>query len=163
MYDKYSAQMYSVCLRYGKSQDDANDIFQQAFFLVYKNIHQLKNPKALSGWVKTIFVNAALAHNKKNSQYAQYDDIDIAVNHESENWNKAFSDLATSELTDYIQELPAGSRNVFNLYVIEGYSHKEIAEMLGISVGTSKSQLFDARKFLKKRITEASVILGQNK
>ena len=149
--------MYSVCLRYAKNQEDANDIFQQSFFLIYKNIGQLKNPDALSGWIKTIFVNTALEHIRKSVSFIEVSPNGHNVQHEDNNWNEALSRLATEELTGLIQQLPEGYRLVFNLFVIEGFTHKEIAEKLDISVGTSKSQLFDAKKQLKKWIVKHSV------
>jgi len=151
LYDKYSSQMYSVCMRYTNSKDDANDIFQQSFYSVYKNLKQIRNPEALSGWVKRIFVNTALEIAKKNARYDDLDNIESVVD-SSQNWNDALQNLSIDELTELIQELPGGTKMVFNLYAIEGYSHKEIAEQLKISVGTSKSQLFDARKKLKKAV-----------
>ena len=157
LYDKYASQMYSVCLRYANSKDDANDIFQQAFYTVYKNLHQIKNPAALSGWVKKIFVNTALEHLRKQAKFDNVDDIETVMETET-NWNDAIQNISTQELTNLVQQLPEGSRMVFNLYAIEGYSHKEIAEQLGISEGTSKSQLFDARKFLKKAVIKLQTI-----
>lgn len=151
LYDKYASQMYSVCLRYANSKEDANDIFQQAFYLVYKNLKQLKNPDALSGWVKRIFVNTALELVKKNAKYSNTEDFD-EMNDSAQSWNDAIQKINTEEIGKLIQKLPEGCRMVFNLYAIEGFSHKEIAEQLGISVGTSKSQLFDARKTLKAAV-----------
>jgi len=143
--------MYSVCLRYASSKEDANDIFQQAFYLVYKNLKQLKNPDALSGWVKRIFVNTDLELVKKNAKYSSNEGFDER-NDSAQSWNDAIQQLNTEEIGKLIQQLPEGCRMVFNLYAIEGYSHKEIAEQLDISVGTSKSQLHDARKTLKAAI-----------
>lgn len=157
LYDQYASQMYSVCMRYANSKDDANDIFQQAFYLIYKNLNQLKNPEALSGWVKRIFVNTALEVVKKNARYSNIEDMESAVN-SNENWNDAIQNLSTKELAVLIQQLPDGTRMVFNLYAIEGYSHKEISEQLGISLGTSKSQLFDARKKLKAAVINLQTV-----
>ena len=144
--------MYSVCLRYVKNQTDAEDVFQQGFFLVYKNLHQLKNESALSGWIKKIFVNVALEHNRKKYQLRIVENPEIQLNQNYIEINEAIDFLAIEELTTIIQSLPTGCREVFNLYVIDGYSHKEIAEQMKISIGTSKSQLFDARKILKRKI-----------
>ena len=151
LYDKYASRMYSVCMRYANSKDDANDIFQQAFYSIYKNLNQVKNHEALSGWVKRIFVNTALEFGKKNARFNHLENIESAVD-SNENWNDAIQNLNMEELAELIQQLPDGTRMVFNLYAIEGYSHKEIAEHLGISSGTSKSQLFDARKKLKTAV-----------
>jgi len=144
--------MFSVCLRYSKNQTDAEDIFQEGFYLVYKNLTQLKNKEALSGWIKKIFVNVAIEHNRKKYQLRIVEDSDSVSNITAIDLNEAISKLATKELTILIQQLPAGCREVFNLYVVDGYPHKDIAEQLSISIGTSKSQLFDARKILKKKI-----------
>ena len=149
--------MYSVCMRYANSKDDANDIFQQAFYLIYKNLNQVKNPKALSGWVKRIFVNTALEVIKKNARFSNLDNIESLVD-SNENLNFAIQNIRIEELAGLIQQLPEGTRMVFNLYVIEGYSHKEIAKDLDISVGTSKSQLFDARKKLKEALINSQII-----
>lgn len=157
LYDMYAPQMLSVCYRYVQNKDDAEEIFQQGFYLVYKNLWQLKDRKALSGWVKRIFVNAALQYNlQKQTLYALGDETGLQDN-ETEA-NAALSGLETEELTKLIQALPAGCREVFNMYAIEGYSHKEIAGTMNISVGTSKSQLHDARAMLKKSIIKTGKI-----
>ena len=157
LYDKYASQMYSICMRYANSKNDANDIFQQAFYLIYKNLNQVKNPEALSGWVKRIFVNTALEVIKKNARFSNIDNIESLVD-SNENLNFAIQNIRIEELAGLIQQLPEGTRMVFNLYVIEGYSHKEIAKDLDISVGTSKSQLFDARKKLKEALINSQII-----
>ncbi len=163
MYDKYSSQMFSVCLRYAKNKQEAEDIFQQGFYLVYKNIKQLKNCEALSGWIKRIFVNTALEYNRKASQLRIVEDTSITFKQTVFDMNDALANLAIDELTALIQQLPTGCRKIFNLYVIEGFSHKEIAKKLKISVGTSKSQLHDARKILKiKIINNTHVLLNKS-
>jgi len=151
--------MFSVCLRYAKNKEEAEDVFQQSFYLVYKNIKQLKNYDALSGWIKRIFVNTALEYNRKASQLRVVENIDVALNKSTVDVNDALSNLSTNELTALIQQLPVGCRKIFNLYVVEGFSHKEIAKKLKISVGTSKSQLHDARKILKNKIVNNTRIL----
>ena len=160
LYDKYSGQMLSVCYRYARSKEDAEEIFQQAFYLIYKNIGQLQNYQALSGWVKQIFVNTALQYIKQKQK------IYVLENWQSEGLehsevNNALSILETKELIELIQKLPNGCREVFNMYVVEGYSHKEISEKLGIAVGTSKSQLHDARKILMRAIQKNEVKLNR--
>jgi len=155
LYDMYAAQMLSVCYRYAKSRDDAEEIFQQSFYYVYKNIGQLNDYKALSGWVKRIFVNAALQHNQQKEKLYPLSNWEGEGEKLSEA-NAALSILETEELTKLIQQLPKGCKEVFNLYVVEGHSHKEIAEMMGITEGTSKSQLHDARKMLKAAIIKNS-------
>ncbi|MBL4592473.1 MAG: sigma-70 family RNA polymerase sigma factor [Flavobacteriales bacterium] len=144
--------MYGICLRYAKNRDDADDIFQQGFYLVYKNIDQLKNNDALSGWIKRIFVNSAIEFNRKINQMIVVEDNEMNLQDSLIDVNQALSNLAVDELTKLIQQLPKGCRKVFNLYMIEGLSHKEIAEKLNISESTSKSQLYEARNTLKKKI-----------
>lgn len=151
LYERYAAQMLSVCYRYAHNSEDAKDIFQQAFYLVYKNIDQLKDHKALSGWIKRIFVNTALQYYKKNHMMFALQDFSSNELDLLDTMDP-LSKMAEKELIELIQALPGGCREVFNLYVVDGYSHKEIAERLNISVGTSKSQLFDARRLLKKAI-----------
>lgn len=158
LYEKYSAQMYSICMRYANNKDDANDIFQQGFYLVYKNIAQIRDPKAMSGWIKRIFVNAALDHFKKNKRSTALEENQIESNENLNDWNDAISNLAAEEITALIQKLPNAYRTVFNLYVIDNMSHKEIADKLSISEGTSKSNLHDARKILKRKIISLNKI-----
>lgn len=144
--------MFTICLRYAKNQADAEDIFQQAFFLIYKNLEQLKDVSALSGWVKKVVVNEAIKFSKEKYFLRIVESTDVLIDVPQDNTEDALSQLATTELTELIQQLPTGCREVFNMYVIDGFSHKEISEKLGISVGTSKSQLFDARHILKNKI-----------
>jgi len=144
--------MYSLSFRYARSKDDANDIFQQAFLQVYKNLNQLKNPNALSGWVKSIFINTALDFCKKN-----YDSHVLSIEHcdnnrAPNNRNEAVSNIEMDKLRTIIQQLPEQYKNVFNLYVIDGFSHKEISVKLSLSIGTSKSHLFHARRLLRHEI-----------
>lgn len=148
--------MFSVCLRYAQNKEEAEDIFQQGFYLVYKNINQLKNVDALSGWIKRIFVNVALENNRKIGFLKVIEDMDIVAHTSLIEVNEALDHLATEELTALIQQLPTGCRKVFNLYVVEGFSHQEIAEEMKISIGTSKSQLHDARTLLKQKIINNS-------
>jgi len=150
--------MYGVCLRYAKNRDDADDIFQQGFYLVYKNIDQLKNNDALSGWIKRIFVNAAIEFNRKINQMIVIEDNEMPLRDNLIDINQALSNLAVDELTKLIQQLPNESRKVFNLYMIEGLSHKEIAEKLNVSESTSKSQLHYAKNILKQKIINRTSI-----
>ncbi len=139
--------MLALCYRYTGNKEDAEEIFQQSFYLIYKNIGQLKDPKAISGWIKRIFVNTSIHYLQDRRKNYMTKNIDEVINYDN-HINDAISDLELGELRKLIQELPNGRREIFNMFVIEGYSHQEIAEKLNISIGTSKSQLFDARKML---------------
>mgnify|MGYP002622210863 CR=1 FL=1 len=144
--------MYALTLRYARSEEDAQDIFQQSFLKVFEQLGKLKNPEALAGWVKSIFVFTAVEFYRK-SQF-QFESNVVVMDSDINDGalNNALAQFERAELSALISDLPTAYRTVFNLYIIDGYSHKEIAEMLSISVGTSKSNLFAARKALKAQI-----------
>ncbi|MCD4794390.1 MAG: RNA polymerase sigma factor [Bacteroidales bacterium] len=154
LYDRFAPIMLSLCYRYAKNKPDAEDIFQEGFLKVYENISQLRKPEVLEWWMKKIFVNEAFKLYKKKTRLYLVDDITLLGNSINDNIsnNNIFSNIETDELTRIIQNLPDRMRIVFNMYSIEGFSHKEIADMLEISVGTSKSHLHDARKKLQHNI-----------
>lgn len=160
LYEMHAPYMLNLCNRYSSNQEEAKDIFQEAFYLVYKNIDQLKNPEALHGWVKRIFVNTALQSKKKAQKLFVVEDSTVFAK-VTEDFSP-LSRLSEKEIIDHIQRLPDGCRKVFNLYAIEGFSHKEIAEVCGISVGTSKSQLHDARKILKAAILRSESFIQKS-
>ena len=147
--------MLSLCYRYAKNKPDAEDIFQEGFCKVYENIRQLRNTEAAEWWMKKIFVNEALMFYKKQTALHLVDNVVLLENSMRDNIcdnNTILNNLNTDELTRIIQNLPKRMRMVFNMYVIEGFSHQEIADMLEISVGTSKSHLHDARKLLQHKL-----------
>lgn len=150
--------MYSICMRYAKDKEDADDIFQQGFYLVYKNIGQIRDAKAMSGWIKRIFVNTALESYNKKKRVSLVENDQLDTNENLNSWNEAISNLGAEEITNLIQKLPNACRTVFNMYVIDNMSHKEIAKKLSISEGTSKSNLHDARKILKRKIINSNKI-----
>jgi len=145
-------------MRYAKNKEDADDIFQQGFYLVYKNIGQIRDAKAMSGWIKRIFVNTALESYNKKKRVSLVEDNQLDTNENLNSWNEAISNLGAEEITNLIQKLPNACRTVFNMYVIDNMSHKEIAKKLSISEGTSKSNLHDARKILKRKIINSNKI-----
>lgn len=140
-----------LCNRYSKTKQDAEDILQEAFIRIFKNIQQYNNQGSFEGWMRTIVINTALENLRKKK--IEISPIDIL---EDENkFEDYYEDLKQMELKDLlkiIQGLPHGSQVVFNLFVLEGYSHKEIAELLGITDGTSKSQLARARLLLQNAL-----------
>ncbi len=140
-----------MCMRYSSSEADAEDILQDTFITVFRKLDTFKGEGALGGWIRRIAINTALMHyrkNKKNKLYAEIEDagIDLASN------DNVFDAISAKHLMGLIQSLPSGYRMVFNLYGIEGYKHHEIAEKLGISEGTSKSQYSRARKMLIEKL-----------
>jgi len=157
LYDKYSPIMMGICMRYALSTDEAQDILQEGFFKILKQINQFQNKGSFEGWMKRIMVNTAITNYRKNlKHYNQYDIDDV---HSDINSTSMFnSDFTHDELLKLIRELPKGYRIIFNLYAIEGYKHKEIAAMLDIDIATSKSQYSRAKKVLRTKMEKVSKI-----
>jgi RNA polymerase sigma-70 factor, ECF subfamily len=164
LYTKYSPRLYGVCLRYTGNRTEAQDVLQDALVKIYKNIHKLNcaDEKPFYLWMHKIAINTALNYirdNLKNNRSLGLDEQESVLSDDQAEEDYSFYDnllemVDTSKLLCFIQEMPCGYRTVFNLYAIENHSHKEIAEELNISVSTSKTQLFKARKMLAQRINE---------
>lgn len=163
LYRQYSSRLYGVCLRYAGNRTEAQDVLQDSLVKIYKNIHKFRNvdEKPFYVWMHKITVNTALNYIRDNMMNNRMLDIDQTENDFLEEIEENYSPydhlpemIDTSKLLSFIQEMPCGYRTVFNLYAIENYSHKEIAEELHISVSTSKTQLFKAKKILAQRINE---------
>ncbi len=158
LYHRFSSKMYAVCLRYCKDADDAQDLLQDGFVKIFKNLEKFRGEGSFEGWIRRIFVNTSIEHFRKSvKKQSVADSNEIIV--EDPSWN-ALDNLAEKDITKMIQELSPGYRQVFNMYVIEGYSHKDIGDILGISEGTSKSQLARAKGILKKMVADK---LNENK
>ena len=151
LYASYSNTMYAVCLRYTRDRDAASDVLQDSFVKVYRNLKKFEAKGSLEGWIRRIVVNTALDQYRKQSKLHVVDPNEREIGDEMA--NEALSKLGIEEIMDCIQKLPSGYRTVLNMFVIEGFSHKEISEELEISVGTSKSQLSRAKSMLKEIIT----------
>jgi len=153
LYDRYCRKMLVVCLRYSKSTAEAEDILQEAFVKVFQGIRDFRQESKLETWITRIMVNTALnAQRKKLYLYPMVDvqELDLPEDEVS------ISGIHFTQLIEMIQALPQGCQIVFNLFAIEGYSHKEIAEQLGISEGTSKSQFARAKSLLQQRLAKES-------
>lgn len=152
LFDLFGSKMYAVCLRYAGNRTDAQDILQEGFLKIYEKIYQFEFKGSFEGWLRRIFVNLSLERYR-----GQYQVINI-----QDSWREGSNDdyenitgiLTIEELLKIIQELSPKYRTVFNLYAIEGYSHKEISEMLDISEGTSKSNLSRARTILQEKVKQ---------
>ncbi len=150
LYELHRTRWFMISMRYGKNKMEAEDIFQEGLIRIYKDLHQYNVKKAkFITWSSRVLINAALRYLQKNSWMMTISDLDPVMNTADEN-DMILDRISTQELTQMIQKLPIGYRLVFNLFAIEGYAHKEIANKLGITEGTSKSQLSKARKQLKK-------------
>ena len=148
LYERFSSKMYGVCLRYAGNENDANDILQEGFIKVFKNLQKFRSEGSFEGWVRRIFVNTAIEHYRKRVKL--YNVTEAQENTVEDTSLDALDNLATKDILRVINELSPGYKAVFNMHVIEGYSHKEIADILGITEGTSKSQLARAKGVLKK-------------
>ncbi|MEI7734662.1 MAG: RNA polymerase sigma factor [Ferruginibacter sp.] len=152
LYHRFASKMYAVCLRYCKDAADAQDLLQDGFVKIFKNIEKFRGEGSFEGWIRRIFVNTSIEHFRKSvKNYTVTDTHDISI--EDPSWN-ALDNLAEKDIISMIQQLSPGYRQVFNMYVIEGYTHKDIGEILGISEGTSKSQLARAKGILKKMVEQ---------
>lgn len=149
--------MLSVCTRYARNNSDGEDILQEGFIRVFNNLHQFKDKGSFEGWIRRIMINTAIAYYRAKSPLYAYVDIETETTLQGTE-NDALNDIGTKELLTMINNLPPGCRTVFNMYAIDGFSHKEIAGELKISEGTSKSQLHDARTILRKMVNRAHSI-----
>ena len=154
-YDEFSPLVMGICVRYMKSHEAASDVFQEAFVKIFNNLGKVKNIEAVTGWIKRITVNTALDHLRA----IRYDhDISSAGNELSDQFYSDLIDkLSTEVILEAVSNLAEGYRVIFNMSVIDGYSHKEIAQELGISESTSRSQLTHARHVLKRYLNELGI------
>lgn len=152
LYRMLAPKMFGVCLRYSKDRTEAEDNLQEGFIRVFAYIKNFRHEGSLEGWVRKIMVNVSLEKFRK--QNVMYPVEDISLYDSRVDSNDIIEKLAAEELVALIQELPPRYRMVFNLYVMEGYNHKEIGKEMQISEGTSKSNLARARDILKKKVTE---------
>lgn len=152
LYENFFSYSMSVCLRYSKSEEEAIEILNDGFMKVFTKIKKYDRQKSFKGWVRRILINTALDHYRKNEKYYNNKSIEgIKIQETNYNVEKA---LAYEEIVGLIRNLSASYQMVFNLHVMDGYTHEEIAEMLGISVGTSKSNLSKARANLRGMLTK---------
>ncbi len=150
-YQYFSSKMYGVCLRFAKDVDDANDMMQEGFIRVFSHIGDFRGEGSLEGWIRRTMVNTAINFYKRKIRKGKTVSIDV-VAERSDSSVYIIEKMSVDELMVLIRELPTGYRTVFNLNVIEGYTHREIGKMLSISENTSKSQLSRARIALQKKL-----------
>jgi len=150
LYRRFSPKMYAVCLRYAGNAEEAEDILQEGFIKIFKKLDSFRSEGSFEGWIRRIFVNTSIEHFRRK-KYLQ----PVTEKEETSIEGKYISvldNLAERDILSLVQQLSPGYRTVFNMYVVEGYTHKEIADMLGISEGTSKSQLSRAKVILQELV-----------
>ena len=156
MFDHFSGKMLFLCMRYATDQSEAEDMLQEGFVRLYSNLNKFQHKGSFEGWVRRIFVNTAIKYYhkvRKHNGYSQLEHVDAV-----QKGADALSTLSEAELLRLIRDLPDGYRIVFNMYAIEGYSHKEISELLNIQESTSRSQLVKARKLLQTQVNSLQKI-----
>ena len=153
LYNKYAKRMMTLCYRYSKSREEAEDTLNEGFMRVFDKIHTFKATGSLEGWLRKVIVNVAIEKFRKNhNPDVSMVQMDAVKSNHVNSVEDVNSSLNAKELIKLVQKLPPTYQMVFNLYVFEGLGHKEIADQIGISEGTSKSNLHDARAWLKKNI-----------
>ena len=164
LYDKYASKFLGMCMRYAKDRLEAEDILQEGFLKIFGRIGQFSGLGSFEGWMKRIIVNTAITNYRQNLKHYYKQHID-EVNETDFDAPFSDSEYSLEELLKVIQALPPGYRMVFNMFAIEGYQHKEIAEMMGIDVTTSKSQYSRAKKLLREKLAvlkkEKQVIIDE--
>ncbi len=151
LFDSLSKKMFPLCIRYMGDRDAAEDVLQEGFISLFSKLDSYSGEGSFEGWARKVFVNTALMTLRRDDVMKQTEDIEIARNVTGSE-TSALQDMSYKELLDVVAELPPGFRTVFNLFLVEGYSHKEISEILGISEATSRSQLQRARVMLQNKI-----------
>ncbi len=152
LYDRYSRFLLGVCLRYAIDKAEAEDILQESFLKIFFNIKDFSGTGSFIGWLRKVAVNTAITHYHKNLKFRYHVDIEEYVSVETGVTSFEEDFFTSEELYKVLNELPAGYRMVFNLYAVEGYKHKEIAEILGIDTNTSKSQYSRAKAVIRSKL-----------
>ena len=147
LYEQHAGTMYSICLRYMNNEDEAKDALQEGFIKVFKNISKYRFSGSFEGWLKRIFVNTSIEHIRRRKMHLDVTELKSGDIKKTASIDTSSVDV--EKMLELVKQLPAGYRTVFNMFVIDGYSHKEISEHLNINENTSKSQLFKARKQLQ--------------
>ena len=155
LYQHFHGYALSVCLAYADNKEDAVEIMNDGFLKVFNNLHKQRDPRALTGWLRTIMVHAAIDHHRRGEHLKLNRSIEKARTQPTSDYSDAaiYAQLSADEILESVQKLPVPYRIVFNLYVLEGYSHREIAEKLEIVESTSRSHLSEANSRLRTMLT----------
>lgn len=149
LYEKFNRKMFAVCYRYAKDRDQALDMLQEGFIKVYNHIGNFNHTGSLEGWIRRIMVNTSINHLRKDKNHA---DVEDYANYIPSKRTNALDKLTADDIFKLIKKLPTGYRTVFNMFAVEGYSHKEIADSLGIKESTSRTQYLKAKKSLQQML-----------
>jgi RNA polymerase sigma-70 factor (ECF subfamily) len=152
LYRRHASKLYATCLQYSGNDEEARDILQEGFIKIFENLGYYKFEGSFEGWMRRIMVNTALEKFRSKHNLYRVDDIDSIQEPDADPNNQDYAGLEAADLLEIIRELPPKYRMVFNLYAIEGYTHKEISKLINISEGTSKSNLSRARNILQRRV-----------
>ena len=152
LYKQFSGLLFAICLRYAKNRMDAQDVLQEVFVKIYTHLSTYQFDGSFEGWLRRIAVNTSITYYRKAVKKAIERDIDDGVFEVSDVEMDALGNFGVADMMKCIEQLPMGYKTVFNLYVIEGYKHKEIAEILGVDINTSKSQLSRAKVQVQKEL-----------
>lgn len=152
LYSRYSRFLLGICMRYATDRAEAEDILQESFLKIYFNINDFSGTGSFMGWLRKVAVNTAITHYHRNLKYRYHVEIEEFVSSETGVTSFEEDFFTSDELYKVLNDLPAGYRMVFNLYAVDGYKHKEIAEMLGIDTNTSKSQYSRAKSALREKL-----------
>ncbi|HLG36224.1 MAG TPA: sigma-70 family RNA polymerase sigma factor [Bacteroidia bacterium] len=151
LFDTYSRRMMGLCMRYASGREEAEDMLQEGWIKVFRNLHQFRFEGSAEGWIKKVMINTCLELLRRNKKMSNHLGVEAAEQIAVSEFNSNDT-LSAKDLMNMIHKLPSGYRTVFNLYAIEGYTHKEIGEKLGINENTSKSQYSRARAHLQKML-----------
>ena len=157
-YERFRGRLMGMCRRYAKSRAEADDMFQEGFARIFQQLHTLEQTEKLLPWMKRVMTNTAINVYHKNSKQRAETDYEEALDQHTDDHLTVLARLSTDELLQAVEALPDGYRMVFNLYVMEGFTHPEIGELLGIAEGTSKSQLARAKAMLKRKLSTLGII-----
>lgn len=162
LYDLYKTKLHAICRRYSRSQEDAEDIFQEAFVQIFKNLHTIQNTATLQAWMRQICVRTAINYYHKYLKNYEFVGEEPLAFESNSDHQLIFSELSKQELMQLINQLPDGYRVIFNMYAIDGFSHAEIAEQLGVTESTSKSQYSRSKDWLRKRLEKRNFYVIDN-
>jgi RNA polymerase sigma-70 factor (ECF subfamily) len=155
LYDAFKMELFNVCRRYSSDEATAKDMFQEGFIKIFKDFHQFNIQRGtVRSWVRKVMVNAALQHIRSNKKWNGTLEINALPNHDLSYRDNILDTLSMEEIQKLIVQMPDGYKMVFNMYLIEGFSHKEIAQMLDITESTSKSQLYKSKQWMRNKLVE---------